>query len=205
MSSGGALGSGHQLTADREFRYIVQWFSEWSDFQREDFVPVLASYLATAAAATPTGGGGTAPKSPYVNGIIGGMANLSGQDKPMSLFQCRVKLFNDWSSKWPESHREKLLERLTELDADFGRHVQRELSGEGATTTPSTQIPPNADGDDTNPEEFGDPGSLLNDNSYYNQQLQMSSPPLSESHASPEPTAVAVIAPASIALVIAED
>lgn len=194
MSSGGVLGSGHQLTADREFRYVVQWFSEWSDFQREDFVPVLASYL---AAATPTGGG---TKSPYVNGIIGGMASLSGQDKPMSLFQCRVKLFNDWSIKWPESQREKILERLTELDADFGRQVQRELSGEA--TTPATQVPPT-----TNPEEFGDPGSLLNDNSYYNQQQQLSSPPLSESHASPEPTSVTVTvtAPATIALVIAED
>lgn len=88
-SGGGALGTGNhqQLTADREFRYIVQWFSEWSDFQREDFVPVLASYLAGG-----TGASG-ATKTPYVNGIIGGMANLSGQDKPMSLFQCRVSWF----------------------------------------------------------------------------------------------------------------
>lgn len=194
-SGGGALGNGHQLTADREFRYIVQWFSEWSDFQREDFVPVVASYL--AAGTTETGPTGT--KRPYVNGIIGGMANLSGQDKPMSLFQCRVKLFNDWSSKWPESLREKLLERLTELDADFGQHVQRELSGEPA---PSPQIPSS---DGTNPEdEFDDPGSALNENStYYQQQQQYHQEQVSESQISPEPTAT--IAPATIALVIAED
>ncbi|XP_053685554.1 uncharacterized protein LOC128735091 [Sabethes cyaneus] len=123
---GGALGSGHNLTVDREFRYIVQWFTEWSDFQREDFVPVLATYLTTAKASP---GRGTV----YVNGIICGMANISGQDKPMSLFQCRVKLFNEWSSKWPESYREKLLERLNEIDADFGRLVQQELSGCGPT------------------------------------------------------------------------
>lgn len=79
-SGGGALGSGHNLTADREFRYVVQWFTEWSDFQREDFVPVLATYLAQGNPGGPV----------YVNGIISGMANVSGQDKPMSLFQCRV-------------------------------------------------------------------------------------------------------------------
>lgn len=122
MSSGagGALGSGHNLTADREFRYIVQWFTEWSDFQREDFVPILASYLAKGNPGGPV----------YVNGIISGMANVSGQDKPMSLFQCRVKLFNEWSAKWPESNREKLLERLAELDPVFAAQVHRELSGE---------------------------------------------------------------------------
>lgn len=122
-STGGALGSGHNLTADREFRYVVQWFTEWSDFQREDFVPVLATYLAQGNPGGPV----------YVNGIISGMANVSGQDKPMSLFQCRVKLFNEWIIKWPESNREKLLERLTELDPEFGKRVQQELAGERNT------------------------------------------------------------------------
>ncbi|XP_058450398.1 uncharacterized protein C14orf119 [Malaya genurostris] len=116
----GAGGSGHSLTVDREFRYVVQWFTEWSDFQREDFVPVLATYMSSA---NPAGG------PVYVNGIIAGMANVSGQDKPMSLFQCRVKLFNQWSSKWPETEREKLLQRLTEIDANFGRLVHQELAG----------------------------------------------------------------------------
>lgn len=198
-SGGGALGSGNQLTADREFRYIVQWFSEWSDFQREDFVPVMATYLANVGGATAgtDSGGSTAKSPPYINGIIGGMANLSGQDKPMSLFQCRVKLFNEWSSKWPETHRTKLLDRLTELDATFGAQVHRELSGEPRTTpTPSCS-------DD--PEEFGDPGSEEN-SLYYQQQLQQQQQQqqqLAESQSSSEPTTT--IAPATIALVIAED
>lgn len=191
VAAGGALGSGNQLTADREFRYIVQWFSEWSDFQRDDFVPVMAAYLANG------GGLGTdsgAKSPPYINGIIGGMANLSGQDKPMSLFQCRVKLFNEWSSKWPETHRSKLLERLTELDASFGAQVHRELAGEPRTT-------PNSSSTD-DPEEFGDPGSA--ENSLYYQQQQQQQQPLAESQSSPEPT-TATIAPATFALVIAED
>lgn len=119
-ASGGVLGIGHNLTADREFRYIVQWFTEWSDFQREDFVPIMASYLAKTNSGGPV----------YVNGIIGGMASVSGQDKPMSLFQCRVKLFNEWSAKWPESNGDKLLERLSEIDPEFAQRIHQELSGE---------------------------------------------------------------------------
>lgn len=140
MSSGGILGTGHNLTVDREFRYIVQWFTEWSDFQREDFVPILASYLTKANPGGPV----------YVNGIIGGMASVSGQDKPMSLFQCRVKLFNEWSVKWPESNGDKLLERLAEIDPDFAQQIHQELSGE----------PKIVDHEPTLEYENGDPASV---------------------------------------------
>lgn len=86
------------------------------------------------------------------------------------------------------------------MDADFGQHVQRELSGEPA---PSPQIPA-TDSDSAYPEEeFGDPGSALNENSTYYQQQQLHHHQ-EESHISPEPTTVTVV-PATIALVIAED
>ncbi|XP_058812984.1 uncharacterized protein C14orf119 [Topomyia yanbarensis] len=164
---GGILGSGHNLTVDREFRYVIQWFTEWSDFQREDFVPVMATYLAESK---PPGG------PVYVNGIISGMANVSGQDKPMSLFQCRVKLFNQWSSKWPETYRDKLLERLTEIDSDFERLIQQELAG----------ISPRID-----PAYPGDPAATTD--------LPSSPPP--ELETSPEPTTPT----ATTLLVIGED
>lgn len=192
---GGALGCGHNLTVDREFRYIIQWFSEWSDFQRDDFVPVLASYLANTKAAGATG---ATAQPTYVNGIIGGMAGLGcpGQDKPMSLFQCRVKLFNEWSTKWPESHRETLLQRLAEIDADFGRQVQRELSGESAI--PEHQI---SSANDSDPEEFGDPGAVPSHHQHRHPQPVVS-PPTQEAQTSPEPSTIAT---AAIALVIGED
>lgn len=80
--------------------------------------------------------------------------------------------------------------------------MQRELSGEPA---PSPQIP-STDSDSAYPEEeFGDPGSALNENStYYQQQQQQYHHHQGESHMSPEPTTVTVV-PATIALVIAED
>lgn len=72
--------SGHNLSNDGELRYIIQWFNEWSEFQREDFLPILADYLGKENAGT------------YVNGMVSSLAGASCIDKPMSLFQCRVSV-----------------------------------------------------------------------------------------------------------------
>ena len=71
--------SANNLSVEREFRYIVQWFDEWSDLQRDDFLPILADYLVNG-----TNG------AIYMNGMISGLAATACLDKPMSLFQCRV-------------------------------------------------------------------------------------------------------------------
>lgn len=70
--------SGHNLSHDGELRYIIQWFAEWSGFQRDDFLPILADYLGKDNSGT------------YVNGMVSSLAGASCIDKPMSLFQCRV-------------------------------------------------------------------------------------------------------------------
>lgn len=70
--------SGHNLSIDGELRYIIQWFNEWSDLQREDFLPILVEYL------TKDG------QTHYMNGVVNSMAAATCDDKPMSLFQCRV-------------------------------------------------------------------------------------------------------------------
>lgn len=83
----------NNLTIDGEFRYIVQWFNEWSELQRDDFVPILVKYitgshtnddddndeeLAAAAVTTPVN----------MNGLPN---DLEFSGRPMSLFQCRVR------------------------------------------------------------------------------------------------------------------
>lgn len=70
--------SGHNLSVDGELRYIIQWFNEWSDLQREDFLPILVEYLTKDGPAH------------YMNGIVNSLAAATCEDKPMSLFQCRV-------------------------------------------------------------------------------------------------------------------
>lgn len=64
------------LSVDAQIRYLVQWFNEWSELQRSDFLPIVAEKFAEKS---------------YVNGIVNNMSNINCQDKPMSLFQCRVR------------------------------------------------------------------------------------------------------------------
>lgn len=126
-----------QTNPESELRYIIQWFSEWSDFQREDFLPILVEYLIRTSSSNQT---------VYLNGIVNSMASSSCLDKPMSLFQCRVrqlliyrnqcliirvyfqiKLFKEWSPNWSPDLRSRLVDKINELDSDFGLKLNQEL------------------------------------------------------------------------------
>lgn len=63
------------LSVEAQIRYLVQWFNEWSDLQRSDFLPVMAEKYTNQT---------------YVNGIVNSISNVNCRDKPMSLFECRV-------------------------------------------------------------------------------------------------------------------
>lgn len=39
----------------------------------------------------------------------------------------QVKLFKEWSSRWPDQLRSKLIDKLNELDSDFGQKVNESL------------------------------------------------------------------------------
>lgn len=125
--------SSHNLSHDGELRYIIQWFNEWSEFQREDFLPILADYLGKENSGT------------YVNGMVSSLAGATCIDKPMSLFQCRVKLFREWSSKWPAELKERLETKVLEIDPEFGEKLKSELSssipnGNGILEENTTEI-----------------------------------------------------------------
>lgn len=66
------------LSVEAQMSYLVQWFTEWSELQRTDFLPVLAEKMTNIA---------------YVNGIVNSIAGVNCQDKPMSLFECRVCIY----------------------------------------------------------------------------------------------------------------
>lgn len=63
------------LSIDGEFRYIIQWFNEWSELQRDDFVYVLVEYLARGCT-TDVGGG------VYVNGLVNSWPTLPCRTSP---------------------------------------------------------------------------------------------------------------------------
>ncbi|XP_047994817.1 uncharacterized protein C14orf119 isoform X2 [Leguminivora glycinivorella] len=94
------------LTSEAQLRYLLQWFGEFSELQREDFLPVLAA-----------ASGGKADQ------LAATLAALSCEDKPVSLFQCRIKLFNEWYPTWTGDEKDRLVSGVTEMDPDFGKKL----------------------------------------------------------------------------------
>lgn len=43
------------------------------------------------------------------------------------MFFFQVKLFREWSAKWPEDHKIKLKEKICEIDAAFTEKLNREI------------------------------------------------------------------------------
>ncbi|XP_022905644.1 uncharacterized protein C14orf119 [Onthophagus taurus] len=100
------------LSVDAQIRYLVQWFNEWSELQKSDFLPIMTEKYTN---------------KPYVNGITNDIANINCQEKPMSLFQCRVKLFKEWFSQWNPEQRESFLKKILESDASFAEKLKGEM------------------------------------------------------------------------------
>ncbi|XP_026315008.1 uncharacterized protein C14orf119 [Hyposmocoma kahamanoa] len=98
------------LTSEAQLRYLLQWFGEFSELQREDFLPILAAARAD---------------KPDI--LAASLARLSCQDKPVSLFQCRIKLFNEWYPTWSEEEQDRLAKGVTEMDPDFGTKLMEAI------------------------------------------------------------------------------
>ena len=94
----------------QQFSFVTGWFSAWSELQRQDFAPALAQKLEPRL---------------YVNGLIGGLERLG---RPPSIFQCQVKLFQEWSDGWTPEQRAELRAALVAADAEFGRRLEDALS-----------------------------------------------------------------------------
>ncbi|CAH0728365.1 unnamed protein product, partial [Brenthis ino] len=95
------------LTSEAQIRYILQWFGEFSELQREDFLPILV-----------------AAHNGKPDQLASTLASLTCDDKPVSLFQCRIKLFNEWFPTWSEEEQDRLIKGVSDMDSDFGTKLQ---------------------------------------------------------------------------------
>lgn len=56
------------------------------------------------------------------------LLKINSQSKFYVLFTYfQMKLFREWSSKWPDQLRSKLIDKLNELDSDFGQKLNENL------------------------------------------------------------------------------
>ncbi|GFG38580.1 hypothetical protein Cfor_07115 [Coptotermes formosanus] len=123
--------AGYRLPVRAQVNYVAEWFSEWSEMQRGDFLPVLAQQF------VPSG---------YVNGLVSGLEGLGcTDDRPPSLFQCRIKLFREWSENWGTAEREQFLNQIKAVDAAFVSRFEEEVNsvpGIGDTKVSDSQPKP---------------------------------------------------------------
>ncbi|KAF5271757.1 hypothetical protein FQA39_LY08080 [Lamprigera yunnana] len=100
------------ISSDAQIRYLIQWFNEWSELQRSDFLPILAEKFSNKV---------------YVNGIVNHMSAVNCQDKPMSLFECRIKLFKEWFGHWSSEQKDNFLKKIADIDSIFADKLNAEL------------------------------------------------------------------------------
>jgi hypothetical protein len=76
------MNSNYQLTPEAEFRYILTWFCEFSEYEKADFMAILIQWLLKNSEVC-------------VNGLRDDSmaSSMSSNDgKPMSIFLCRVSV-----------------------------------------------------------------------------------------------------------------
>ncbi|XP_057337913.1 uncharacterized protein C14orf119 [Microplitis mediator] len=105
------------LSNQAQLRYMVEWFQEWSEMQRGDFLNILIERCGPAD---------------LVNGLVPGIeglgCNKDEPTRPPSLFQCRVKLFQEWSQNWTQQEKDSLLGSIKNIDAKFAEKYERRLT-----------------------------------------------------------------------------
>lgn len=123
------------LNSDQQLNYFLSWFQSWSDLQKSDFIPILAAKIDCSSTQNGTG-------SDDIHAEMNGLSLVNG--KPLSLFQCQLKLFKEWSTSWNEDKKEYLLLRLKDLDAIFYDKYEEHLKYDGK--------------EDEKPKDYFEPG-----------------------------------------------
>ncbi|XP_015433269.1 PREDICTED: uncharacterized protein C14orf119 [Dufourea novaeangliae] len=104
------------LSNEAQLRYVIEWFQEWSEMQRNDFLSVLIEQCGPAG---------------LVNGLASKMETLrcsERSDRPPNIYQCRVKLFKKWSNNWSQQDKESLLSSIKNTDPAFAEKYEEKLS-----------------------------------------------------------------------------
>jgi len=116
---------------------MLQWFGEWSEMERGDFLPVLVHGFGS--------NGGAA------NGLPAIMETLCKEEgRPLSLFKCRIKLFTEWVQTWSDDDKDSFLSGIRSMDADFAERYEQKAVGYVVSSSEHC----NGINGDENPEEL---------------------------------------------------
>lgn len=130
-------GSTYTPTVVAQIRYMLQWFGEWSEMERGDFLPVLVH--------------GYGANSGTANGQSSAMEGLCKEEgRPLSLFKCRIKLFTEWVQTWSDEDKDSFMSGIQSMDMEFAEKYEQKA---GAYVVSSPEHCNGINGD-KNPDEL---------------------------------------------------
>ncbi|KAB7499134.1 Uncharacterized protein Anas_08129 [Armadillidium nasatum] len=140
----------HNYTRTDQVRFLTEWFDSWSEMQKEDFLPIIIQAI---------------NPGDHVNGIVGGVRSMRVGERRPSLFDCQIKLFQDWYEHWTAEEKQRLLNHITSSDPEFAAKLHKSNSESGETNgviEVDVSLPSSAPveaGDDDNKDDGVSPGS----------------------------------------------
>ncbi|XP_005994476.1 uncharacterized protein C14orf119 homolog [Latimeria chalumnae] len=112
-TAGEPVGFPMSYVTTQEMRCVLHWFSGWSSTQRERFLRDLV------AKAVPS----------KVCALLDGLEQLNVVDQPPNIFECQLRLWNQWFENWTEHERNDFLGQLEAGDPTFVGRFYQEVAG----------------------------------------------------------------------------
>ncbi|KAH3853087.1 uncharacterized protein C14orf119-like [Dreissena polymorpha] len=97
---------------EKEVQCIIHWFQGWSKMQKDDFFKELLDKAIPC----------------HLDSLFTSMQTMNVDDKPPSIFQCQMKLFNQWFDTWSHADRNMFMIKLREVDSQFVNEFERQFS-----------------------------------------------------------------------------
>ena len=95
-----------------EIRIVWSWFSCWTDQQKHQFIDILASKVI--------------PRK--VCSLFGAMESLSLQQSSLGVFNCQLRMFNQWFVRWNDEDRNFFVNGLEERDYETVQYFYEKVS-----------------------------------------------------------------------------
>uniref|UniRef100_A0ABM5EJ17 Uncharacterized protein C14orf119 homolog n=1 Tax=Pogona vitticeps TaxID=103695 RepID=A0ABM5EJ17_9SAUR len=98
----------------QEMRCLLHWLSSWSPAQRERFVHSLAEKAVPCK----------------VLSLLDGLAGLSVEaGKPPSIFECQMRLWDQWFRGWSQEECNEFVRQLEEALPEVASRFYQEVAG----------------------------------------------------------------------------
>lgn len=100
------------LSKETEIQCVVHWFCGWSNFQKREFQKLLLDKAIPC----------------YLDYLFDSLNSMNVNDKPPSIFECQLKVFNQWFDAWTVKDKNAFMVKLREVNFDFVDEFDRQLS-----------------------------------------------------------------------------